>query len=175
MSSQLASAFREYAPGQDVPLTDYATLMGTFTVLLGGVLTSVAQRKRPASGWGDLLLLGVATHKLSRLLTKDAVTSPLRAPFSRRQATEGAGEVHDEPRGGVVRRGVGELLTCPYCAGPWLATGLGSALAWRPFETRFVLRLLSAVTLSDFLHMSYALLNESRKRVQAERRLGEGH
>ncbi len=33
-------------------------------------------------GPGDILLLGVATHKLGRLLAKDWVTSFLRAPFT---------------------------------------------------------------------------------------------
>jgi hypothetical protein len=32
---------------------------------------------------GDLLLIGTASHKFSRLLAKDKVTSPLRAPSSK--------------------------------------------------------------------------------------------
>lgn len=34
---------------------------------------------------GDLVLLGVATFKLSRLISKDRVTAFLRAPFTRFQ------------------------------------------------------------------------------------------
>ena len=117
----------------------------------------------------DIALLGAGTHKLSRIITKDFVTSPLRAPFTRRSEPEGAGEVHDEPQGDGWQRSLGDLLTCPYCAGPWLATGLGALLTWRPAPTRFVLRMLTAVTISDFLHMGYAQLNESRKSTQAER------
>jgi hypothetical protein len=121
----------------------------------------------------DMALLGVGTHKLSRIVTKDSVTSPLRAPFTSRREPEGAGEVHDEPQGNTWQRTVGNLLTCPYCAGPWLATGLGALLTWRPAPTRFVLHTLAAVTLSDFLHAAYARLHESRKTVQAERRRSE--
>jgi hypothetical protein len=120
-----------------------------------------------------VLLLGVATHKLSRIVTKDFVTAPLRAPFTRRQGKEGAGEVRDEPRGSQVQSSIGYLLTCPYCAGPWLGTGFSALLAWRPVPTLFVLRLLAAVTISDFLHLAYSRLNESRKTVLAERRLKE--
>ena len=81
--------------------------------------------------------------------------------------------MHDEPEGNDWQRSIGYLLTCPYCAGPWLATGLGALLTWRPVPTRFVLRTLAAVTVSDFLHASYARLQESRKGAQAERQRSE--
>jgi hypothetical protein len=173
MCGELTRRFRDYAPHQDVPLAGYAGTMATYLLLIGGVLPVVARRSRSRSepGWAELTLLGIATHKLSRLLTKDAVTAPLRAPFSHRKAQEGAGEVQDEPRGSGPQRTVGQLLTCPYCAGPWLGLGLSTSLAWRPVQTRFVLRLLTAVTIADFLHLAYARLNESRKKVQAERQL----
>jgi hypothetical protein len=60
-------------------------------------------------------------------------------------------------------------LTCPYCLGPWIATGLSAFLVGHPQQTRFVTRVLAAVTVSDFLHLSYSRLNESRKTVVAER------
>ncbi len=45
---------------------------------------------------GDILLLGVATHKLSRLLAKDWVTSFYRAPFTEYQGSATApAEVRD--------------------------------------------------------------------------------
>lgn len=50
-------------------------------------------------GFGDVALLGVATHKASRLLTKDAVTSPLRVPFARFEEETGMGEVNESIRG----------------------------------------------------------------------------
>jgi hypothetical protein len=43
----------------------------------------------------------------------------------------------------------------------------GVPLAVRPTPTRFVLRMLAAVTISDFLHLAYSRLNESRKTVTA--------
>jgi hypothetical protein len=134
---------------------------------------SLSRRTRTRPGWADVALLGIGTHKLSRLITKDFVTAPLRAPFTRRKENEGAGEVHDEPRGGVVRRTIGNLLTCPYCLGFWIATGLNALLLLRPAETRFGLRVLASDTLSDFLHLSYSRLNESRKVLSAERQQAE--
>jgi hypothetical protein len=170
----LTRAFREYAPDDDVPLAGYTAAMLTFAAGLGVVLFGVARRARWQPSILDVALLGVATHKLSRIVTKDFVTAPLRAPFTQRHETEGAGEVHDEPRGSGLQSSIGYLLTCPYCVGPWFATGLSGLLAWRPVPTRFVLRMLTAVAISDFLHLAYSRLNESRKKV-AERGLDEWH
>ena len=120
-----------------------------------------------------MALLGLATHKLSRIVTKDFVTAPLRAPFTRRREAEGAAEVHDEPRGSTLSKTLGYLLTCPYCLGVWISTGLNTLLMLRPVQTRFVMRMLASDTLSDFLHLSYSRLNESRRTIVAQRRHAE--
>jgi hypothetical protein len=172
MLSEIRKPFEEYAPSEQAPLAGYGAAMLAYGVALSLAL-SVTRRTRTRPGWADVALLGIGTHKLSRLITKDFVTAPLRAPFTRRKENEGAGEVHDEPRGGVVRRTVGNLLTCPYCLGFWLSTGLNTLLMLRPAETRFVLRMLASDTLSDFLHLGYSRMNESRKRLAAERRQAE--
>jgi len=166
---ELTQSLREYAPRDSVPLAGYAASMVTYTAVLGLVLLGVARKPRWQARSTDVALLGAATHKLSRIVTKDFVTAPLRAPFTRRKEPEGAGEVHDEPRGSQLQSSIGYLLTCPYCLGPWLGTGLSGLLVWRPEPTRFVLRMLAAVTISDFLHLAYARLNENRKLAVAER------
>lgn len=171
---ELTKKFEEYAPQDDVPLAGYAAAMLTYGAVLGGILFALGEKRlKWQPGSMDLALLGAATHKLSRIITKDFVTAPIRAPFTRRLGKEGAGEVNDQPRGNQLQSSIGYLLTCPYCAGPWLGTGLGALLAWRRNPTRFVLRVLTAVTISDFLHLAYSSLNESRKTVLAERRLEE--
>ena len=53
----------------------------------------------------DVVLLGVATHKYSRVLTKDRVTSGLRAPFVRYRHDAGPSEVEEAARGGRAARG----------------------------------------------------------------------
>lgn len=164
--------FREYAPPEQAPLAGYGAALLAYGVALALAL-SVARRRRSQPHLADVALLGVATHKLSRLITKDFVTAPLRAPFTRRQEAEGAAEVHDEPRGGTIRKTVGNLLTCPYCLGVWIATSLNTLFLLRPRETRFVLRILASDTISDFLHLSYSRLNESRKTISAARRQTE--
>jgi hypothetical protein len=172
MLSEIRRPFDEYASSEQAPFAGYAAAMLAYTGALCLAL-SVTRRARTRPGWADVALLGIGTHKLSRIISKDFVTAPLRAPFTRRKASEGAGEVHDEPRGGVVRRTVGNLLSCPYCIGLWISTGFNTLLMLRPAETRFVLRMLASDTLSDFLHLSYSRLNESRKRLSAERQQAE--
>ena len=67
---------------------------------------------------GDLVLVTVATHKASRLIAKDRVTSTARAPFTRFEDDAGPGEVR---RGGARTRpapGVGELRHLPLLPRP---------------------------------------------------------
>jgi hypothetical protein len=174
MSFDLENLRREYAADEPIPMSGYVASMAIFTAGLGAALVWMTRHRRSLPTLQDVALLGTATHKLSRILSKDFVTAPVRAPFTRRASSEGAGEVHDEARGGALRGAVGQLLTCPYCLGPWIATGLGTSMAKWPLQAGFVARVLTAVTVSDFLHLAYARLNESRKMVVGQRKQLEG-
>ncbi len=99
---------------QDVPLSAYLGLVGIFNAVFAGFFLVAKGTGRPLPkrvGVGDIILLGVATHKLSWLLSKDLVTSPLRAPFAEYQAPGSPGEVNEKPRGTGWRLALGELLT----------------------------------------------------------------
>jgi hypothetical protein len=106
----------------------------------------------------DVVLISIATHKLSRLLAKDSVTSPLRAPFTRYQEPSGESEVNEEVRAeeGSAGHAVGELLSCPFCLAMWVATGLTGGLVLAPRLTRLVATGFTAVAASDFLQLAYA-------------------
>src|SRR5919198_1203030 len=68
------------------PLGAYAGLVVLFNAAFAGFLALAKAADRPLPeriGTGDILLFGVATHKASRLLARDWVTSFLRAPFTR--------------------------------------------------------------------------------------------
>jgi hypothetical protein len=99
--------------------------------------------------------VGIATHKFSRLVTKDKVASFIRAPFTSFQEASGHGEVEEQPRGDGLRLAVGELLVCPYCLGQWIATGLTLGLIGAPRFTRLVSSVFVAHTISDFLQLAY--------------------
>src|SRR3954453_9623412 len=73
----------------------------------------------------DLLLLSLATFRLTEVVTEEKVARCLRAPFCELRKVEGPdGSFMEEevPAGRGARRVVGELLLCPWCSGVWIAT-----------------------------------------------------
>jgi Protein of unknown function (DUF1360) len=149
------SAVPGYAD-RPVPLGSYAALATAFNVALAAGIIATREDLPERFSPADLMLLGVATHKYSRLIAKDRVTSFLRAPFVRYERDAGPSEVEEAPRGEGPRRAVGELLGCPYCVGLWVATGLGLGFVAAPRVTRFVAGVGSALAVADFLHMAHA-------------------
>jgi hypothetical protein len=143
---------------QHVPLKDYAGLVAGFNVLLAAGL-AVAERRgrgipeRPSLA--DVALISVATHKLSRLITKDRATAFARAPFTRYEESAGHGEVEEHARGRGLRRSVGELLVCPFCTAQWVAGGFVVGLAAAPRVTRLLAVMFTATAAADFLHLGY--------------------
>ena len=141
-----------------MPLRDYAALVALFNVAtVGGLaLAERSGRRIPERvGVGDLVLMGVATHKLSRLITKDRVTSFARAPFTRYEEPAGHGEIEEHARGTGMRRAVGQLLTCPYCISQWVAGGFTVGLVAAPRPTRLAAALFAAVAISDVLQLAW--------------------
>ncbi|MCY1073621.1 DUF1360 domain-containing protein [Archangium lansingense] len=152
---------------EQMPLGSYALLMGFYGTALAGFLRWRDGRALPARlTLRDTLLLGVATHKLSRILARDFVTSPLRAPFVRYEGKSPAAEVSESSRGHGLRRAIGDLVSCTFCLGPWVAGALVCAHAVRPRETRLVASIFALTTVSDFLHRSYEWVGEGLKRTR---------
>jgi hypothetical protein len=139
-------------------LAEYASLLAFFVVSVAAVTGVAVEQGRLPRRFGllDLALLGIATHKLSRIVAKDRITSILRAPFVCYVGSAGAGEVEEEPRGRGLQRGIGHLVSCPYCMAPWCATALAFGLVFAPRVTRFFAAILGSVAVSDFLQRAYA-------------------
>ena len=108
----------------------------------------------------DLVLAGVATHKLSRLIAKDRITAFARAPFTEYEQPGGPAEVEERARGEGLRRTIGELLVCPYCLGMWVSGGFHLGLVAAPRATRFAASVLTGLTISDFLQIAYRAAEE---------------
>lgn len=147
---------KDYGPGQ--PLRGYLNTLTVYASVVAG-LTGVAVAtgrrapSRPAPA--DVLLISVATHKLSRLLAKEAVTSPLRAAMTRFEGAAGSSEVNEVPRATGPRHAAAELISCPFCLGVWVSTGFCAGLVFVPRLTRLVATGLTAVAGSDFLQLAY--------------------
>ena len=145
-----------YGGGQ--PLRGYLKTLTVYSgvvAALAGLAAATGRRGPSRLQTSDVVLISVATHKLSRLLAKEAVTSPLRAPVTRFRGAAGSSEVNEEPRLAGKGHVAAELVSCPFCLGVWVATGLSAGLVFAPRLTRLVASGLTAVAASDFLQLGY--------------------
>jgi hypothetical protein len=108
----------------------------------------------------DIVLIGVASHKLSRLISKDKVTSVIRAPFTELQGQGGPSELEETSRGTGMRKAIGELIVCPYCLGLWIVAAMSVGLVISPRLTRLIASIFSALTISDFFQIAYKAAEE---------------
>lgn len=167
--SRLASRLRElarrtgrrYSAGHDRPLGGYLASMAGFGAYTAAWATAVRLRGTPVPDrpqpW-DVVLTSVATFRLSRLLSKASVTSPLRAPFTRYVGPQGPAELHEEadPKGG--KDAVGELVTCPFCTSVWVVSTLTAGQLLWPRATRTAMGALTALAGADALQLAYGAL-----------------
>ncbi|MEU6185506.1 DUF1360 domain-containing protein [Nocardia sp. NPDC047038] len=143
------------------PVGGYAATMVAYAtaVAVVALLGNATGRKLPRDMTiRDLVVTAFATHKLSRLGTKAAVTAPVRAAFTRPVAADGGpGEVAEEPKAtDGIGRSIGELLSCPFCFDVWAITGLTIGHVFAPRMTRVLTDAAAALAGADFLHLAYA-------------------
>lgn len=149
-----------------MPLAGYATLLGVYNAAFLGLLYAAQNKENESAekfNLGDFLLLSVATYKLSRIISSDRVTSPLRAPFTEYVEPAGTSEVKEKVRGRGLQRAVGDLLICPFCLAPWIAGALAFGFVFKPKMTRIVTRVFSAAAGADVLQHGYGALKEKQK------------
>ena len=130
--------------------------MGAFTVglaAIGGYAAARERRIRELTAT-DLALLGLATFKASRTITRDRVGSFVRDPFVEGEAYDGSDEepTHETE----LKQAIGELVTCTRCVGTWIAAGLMSLEIIAPRTGRLVTATLAASALNDFLQAGFA-------------------
>lgn len=150
----------EHRAGAERPLRGYVVVIATFSAAVAGLVTLGKARGRELPeqiGPWDVVLLAAGAHKMSRLVSKESVTAPLRAPFTRYTGTGGPAEVEEEVRADSgVKHSIGELLTCPFCLDVWMATAFTAGLVFAPRATRLVAAAATALAGSDFLQLAYA-------------------
>jgi hypothetical protein len=157
-----ASSAHLVAASEPRPLTAYAGLATVYVGLFGGGLAGAVRsgHELPENlDLDELVLYGVATHRLSRLLSREKVARFARAPFTEVQegATTPPAELAEHPRdGGGLYRAVGELLSCTMCLDQWIAGGFVVGRVWAPRATRLAASALAIKSVADALHLAYA-------------------
>jgi hypothetical protein len=157
----LRRAGHDYAGMHERPLRGYLAAMAAFGTYTAGWATVVRLRGRPLPDrpepW-DVLLTSVATFRLSRLISKASVTSPLRAPFTKYVGPQGPAELHEEAQPETGKETVGELVTCPFCMSVWVASTLTAGQLLWPRATRTAMGALAALAGADALQLAYGAL-----------------
>jgi len=137
--------------------------LGGYTTVLAiyGAATSmmllVASRRGKLPGRFrvvDLAMFGIAAHKLARTVATDAVTRPIRAPFTDEATTAAETPVEVPARTGW-RKPLGELFTCPFCLGQWSATAFVVGSMFAPAPARAVASILVVRSVSDWLQLGF--------------------
>jgi len=131
--------------------------MGTFVsgVAAAGLLAKALGRDPREQRPIDLVLLGLATFKAARTVSRDEVTSFLREPFVEGRAKEG----DEEPvETGDLRQAIGELVTCSRCIGTWIAGGLAATQIIAPRFGRLLTWTLATAGVNDVLQAGFAAL-----------------
>src|SRR3954464_8437884 len=125
--------------------------MGTFASLLAGAggLSRLLGRDPQCQTTLDFVVLGAASFKAARTLSRDKVTSFVREPFVEGEAYDGEDE---RPAGDGLRQAVGELVTCTRCIGTWTAAGLTATQVLAPRVGRRLTRALAPPAPHHLLH-----------------------
>ena len=139
-------------------LAPYVALASTFASAFAAVLALGLRRLPERFAIGDLALLSVARHTLSRLLARDRVTRPLRAPFTEVEDDRSSRDMRERPRGRGMKRAVGELLSCPFCLDQWLAVAFIAGLIFAPRQTRATASMFAVASGSDLLQHAQSRL-----------------
>jgi hypothetical protein len=128
-----------------------AGLIGTFVSATWLASRPSLTRRRGPLDPIQLAKLGIATYRIGHMLAYERVAAPIREPFTEtvRDAT-GAGDTV-VARGRGVRWVLGELLSCPICAGTWAALALYIGLAVAPRLTSAMIDILTATGVAELL------------------------
>jgi len=153
---------------EDRPLRGYVALTSVYLGVSAALLRRAGRVSSVRISAGDIVLIGLASHRLSRTVTKEAIASPLRAPFTRYTRSGVASEVSEEVVADSTHHpyahAVGELLTCPFCMAQWTSTGLVAAYILAPRQARVVTAILDSAAIANVLHLLYSSLTERVER-----------
>lgn len=123
-------------------------VVGTF---LG--VTALASARRPAlPSPTELVMLGLASHRIGRMLAFERVGEPFRAPFTATVPDDSGADETVVARGRGVRWVLGELVSCPTCVATWASLALAIGQRFLPAPTRVLVGVLAAAGVAEVVN-----------------------
>lgn len=147
----------------------YGVFMAAYAALWLVFLTAMflTGRSMPANLPGiDLLILSLASFRLTELVSEEKVARCIRAPFCevvRKPGADGTEVEEEVPAGKGIRRVAGELLLCPWCIGIWIATFLIFAYLLVPNLARMVALAFAVAAGGLFFQILIKLMDRTRQ------------
>ena len=124
------------------------TFVGSF---LGA--TALASGRRPVLPTPtELVMLGLASHRIGRMLAFERVGEPFRAPFTATVPDDSGADETVVARGRGVRWVVGELVSCPTCVATWASLALAIGQRVLPAPTRVLVGILAAAGVAEVVN-----------------------
>ncbi len=124
------------------------TFVGTF--LSATVLASGRRPVLPSPT--ELAMLGLASHRIGRMLAFERVGEPFRAPFTATVPDESGADATVVARGRGVRWVLGELISCPTCVATWASLALAIGQRFLPAPTRVLVGVLAAAGVAEVVN-----------------------
>ena len=104
--------------------------------------------------WFEFLIIAFATFRFTHLLVFDSIADFIRRPFMTvKEKTLDTGEVFEivSAKGKGVRKFTGELLSCYWCTGVWIAAIFVGLFVWIPHFIWPVFIVLAIAGIASFL------------------------
>jgi hypothetical protein len=173
MKQTLPSGAASNRPREDThPYREYALITATYLGLYGG-FAALAGRRRDTLARRiapiDLLLLVIATLRLSRLAAWEGITSFMRLPLVEHGPDDPITGPEQKPRGRGFLLAFGELILCTTCVGTWIAALLTYGLYLAPSLTRPFLTIMATAGLSQASDATLALVYSARDLLDARK------
>jgi hypothetical protein len=133
---------------------EYASLNAVYAVALAGLIAGTRHRGedvREVLGT-ELIPLTAATFAVSKMIARERIGSWVREPF----VDDSVGR--KRPRGGSVRRALGELVTCSRCVGAWTALGFVGLRLAHPRAGRTATAAFAVAGFNDFAQAGFRVL-----------------
>lgn len=104
--------------------------------------------------WAAVLLMGLASFRLTRLIVFDKITEFIRAPFFNeieQENEQGEKEIYLVPKSAGLKGWIGELLSCYWCTGIWASLFIGGLHYFSTPAGEFLIVILAVAAIASFI------------------------